>query len=294
MYNLRARYYSPVTGRFNQRDSFGGDNYDSQSLHKYSYANCDPGNGTDPTGYNTQVEQLVAIAIMAIGVSMNLMSMAHHISSGNTKAVPWDLLGIALALAGGLGGGGGMTLAPASGGALMPFAANFSRGARVLCLAGSMLIGGAGLMMQTSRLAPNDSSPPPNSGPYPNQMADKLESELAWIDRKGIVPAQPGTPQFWQILRENPAVKWAVTKSGKFGIVPYRIRISATRMQEIPHTAITRGEDAWAGEARLVGDTLELNKRSGHYTPENYSPGEVAFENTGLKVKYVRESLDPQ
>jgi len=49
-YYLRARWYSPATGRFNRMDPFAGNNQDPQSLHKYLYAHCDPINGTDPSG----------------------------------------------------------------------------------------------------------------------------------------------------------------------------------------------------------------------------------------------------
>ncbi|HWQ92763.1 MAG TPA: RHS repeat-associated core domain-containing protein, partial [Clostridia bacterium] len=50
MYNLRARYYNPANGRFNQRDSFAGNNEDPQSLHKYAYAADNPVNRIDPSG----------------------------------------------------------------------------------------------------------------------------------------------------------------------------------------------------------------------------------------------------
>ncbi len=49
-YYLRARWYSPVTGRFNRMDPFAGNNQDPQSLHKYLYAHCNPINGMDPSG----------------------------------------------------------------------------------------------------------------------------------------------------------------------------------------------------------------------------------------------------
>jgi len=49
-YYLRARYYSPATGRLNRIDPFAGNNRDPQSLHKYLYVHCNPVNGIDPTG----------------------------------------------------------------------------------------------------------------------------------------------------------------------------------------------------------------------------------------------------
>jgi RHS repeat-associated protein len=65
-YYLRARYYDPSNGRFNQLDTFVGHNEDPQSLHKYAYANCDPANVIDPSGEFGLVEVLVVTAIIAI------------------------------------------------------------------------------------------------------------------------------------------------------------------------------------------------------------------------------------
>lgn len=67
MYNLRARYYSPINGRFNQRDIFNGYNEDPQSLHKYDYCQGDAVNGMDPTG-----RDLISLACgSAIAVSLD-------------------------------------------------------------------------------------------------------------------------------------------------------------------------------------------------------------------------------
>ena len=43
-YYLRARYFSPTTGRFTQQDSYMGNNQDPVTLHKYLYANANPTN----------------------------------------------------------------------------------------------------------------------------------------------------------------------------------------------------------------------------------------------------------
>jgi len=66
MYNLRARFYDPSNGRFNARDAFAGNNSDPQTLHKYLYANCDPVNGTDPSGNFTLIETSITVAIIAV------------------------------------------------------------------------------------------------------------------------------------------------------------------------------------------------------------------------------------
>ncbi len=71
MYNLRARYYDPLDGEFNQRDAFAGNNDDPQSLHKYLYANCDPINVIDPSGKQGLLAGLlIDIAIDAISFAV--------------------------------------------------------------------------------------------------------------------------------------------------------------------------------------------------------------------------------
>jgi RHS repeat-associated protein len=67
-YYLRARWYSPATGRFNRTDPFAGNNRDPQSLHKYLYAHCNPINGIDPTG-------MMELNIGAVLRNVNIMSV---------------------------------------------------------------------------------------------------------------------------------------------------------------------------------------------------------------------------
>jgi RHS repeat-associated protein len=52
LYYLRARYMNPLTGRFLSRDPGDGDVTEPATLHKYLYANGDPVNGADPTGWD--------------------------------------------------------------------------------------------------------------------------------------------------------------------------------------------------------------------------------------------------
>ncbi len=67
MYYLRSRYYNPLTGLFNQMDSFAGSPQDPQSLHKYLYCHANPVNAIDPSGmFLTYIGQLITWAIQGI------------------------------------------------------------------------------------------------------------------------------------------------------------------------------------------------------------------------------------
>jgi len=69
MYYLRSRYYDPLNGRFNQMDSFAGNNEDPQSLHKYLYCHANPVNAIDPSGkfeIGLNLMTLITIVIIAI------------------------------------------------------------------------------------------------------------------------------------------------------------------------------------------------------------------------------------
>jgi RHS repeat-associated protein len=48
---LRARYYSPIAGRFITQDLWVGDYFDPTTLNRFSYATSNPIAYTDPTGY---------------------------------------------------------------------------------------------------------------------------------------------------------------------------------------------------------------------------------------------------
>ncbi len=52
-YYLRARYYSTDVGRFIRRDDWEGRRDEPLTLHRYIYANSNPTNGIDPTGWFT-------------------------------------------------------------------------------------------------------------------------------------------------------------------------------------------------------------------------------------------------
>jgi RHS repeat-associated protein/uncharacterized repeat protein (TIGR01451 family) len=69
-YYLRARYMNPETGRFITADSFEGSSFDPTSLHKYLYADNDPVNRKDPTGYTTIMEKMVTFGLFTILVGV--------------------------------------------------------------------------------------------------------------------------------------------------------------------------------------------------------------------------------
>jgi RHS repeat-associated protein len=91
MYNLRARYYSPSNGRFNQRDTFAAPNEDPQSMHKYLYANCDPVNGRDPSGHFTLLELTVVVIIIALLVVLLLPTLQKALDKGRRTHLMNDL-----------------------------------------------------------------------------------------------------------------------------------------------------------------------------------------------------------
>jgi len=85
MYNLRARYYDPANGRFNQRDVFAGNNFDPQSLHKYAYAGGDPVNNSDPRGLFGMTEILIASFIAA-----TVSALVNAVIAKVTGGVWWE------------------------------------------------------------------------------------------------------------------------------------------------------------------------------------------------------------
>ncbi len=74
LYNQRARFYDPGTGRFTTMDTYEGSPQDPQSLHKYLYCSDNPVNYHDPSGHQDLAEVMTAVAItgiiLAIGTSV--------------------------------------------------------------------------------------------------------------------------------------------------------------------------------------------------------------------------------
>jgi RHS repeat-associated protein len=75
-YYLRARYLNPNSGRFVSMDSYEGSNSDPVSLHKYLYANGDPVDRDDPSGYgDLGYGSITAIAIGTVIAAMSTIAM---------------------------------------------------------------------------------------------------------------------------------------------------------------------------------------------------------------------------
>ena len=62
---LRNRYYDSSIGRFNQMDTWMGNNSDPVTLHKYLYANADPVNNIDPSGNISLGSVMSAVNVMS-------------------------------------------------------------------------------------------------------------------------------------------------------------------------------------------------------------------------------------
>ena len=66
MYYLRARYYNPSNGLFNNVDPYAGNMQDPQSLHKYLYCHANPINGIDPSGeFGFFISSVISISILS-------------------------------------------------------------------------------------------------------------------------------------------------------------------------------------------------------------------------------------
>jgi len=57
---LRARYYDPFLGRFVSADAYEGSLNDPMSLHDYQYAHANPVVNVDPSGYMTNISELLS------------------------------------------------------------------------------------------------------------------------------------------------------------------------------------------------------------------------------------------
>jgi RHS repeat-associated protein len=87
-YDLRARSMDPIVGRFISRDPFQGILDNPLTMHPYLYAEGDPINLRDPSGYNTLIEQSQVSTIVSI-----LVRTAQPILKAiNTAETAYDIL----------------------------------------------------------------------------------------------------------------------------------------------------------------------------------------------------------
>jgi len=83
LYDLRARLYSPENGRFLTQDTYMGNSADPASLHKYLYANADPVNLIDPSGYMSMMEQGAAAQGVGILATMSNVSLRVYVAASS-------------------------------------------------------------------------------------------------------------------------------------------------------------------------------------------------------------------
>ncbi|MEW8008613.1 MAG: putative Ig domain-containing protein [Candidatus Thiodiazotropha endolucinida] len=82
-YYLRARYYNP-NGRFTSMDSWQGSPCRPITLNKYLYADADPANKIDPSGYMSLGSQITAIGTLGIlsAMSLHTYQMGQSLTGG--------------------------------------------------------------------------------------------------------------------------------------------------------------------------------------------------------------------
>jgi RHS repeat-associated protein len=76
-YDLRARTYDPVSGRFTAVDPDNGTYNDPLQAMRYGYAGANPINGMDPTGMDSLVDVTVTVAINNTLTSIEVPSLTH-------------------------------------------------------------------------------------------------------------------------------------------------------------------------------------------------------------------------
>ena len=101
-YYNRARYYDPQTGRFTRRDTYEGNINNPVSLHKYLYANANPVNYIDPSGYVSKAE--VFAALQVADILYTTLEFAYNPSGALLDVVllPLDLFGVPKPIAKGI------------------------------------------------------------------------------------------------------------------------------------------------------------------------------------------------
>jgi RHS repeat-associated protein len=108
-YNLRARFYDPVSGRFGKQDDFPGTRTSPISLHRYLYSSNDPVNRSDPSGK----DDILTIAL-AVGAFGSLAGAVHGGIMGSKNGILGAIYGAVIGAA--LGFMAGFAFVYAAGG----------------------------------------------------------------------------------------------------------------------------------------------------------------------------------
>jgi RHS repeat-associated protein len=84
---LRARYYDPVSGRFNRLDPFAGDIKAPLSLHKYLYTHGNPIVGIDPSGLEFTLSGQLSVSGIQnmISTSLGYLNTAFRIYNAASR-----------------------------------------------------------------------------------------------------------------------------------------------------------------------------------------------------------------
>ena len=101
LYYNRARYLNTATDRFWSMDTFEGDDQDPLSLHKYIYAEANPVDGTDPSGFQDSMGELGAEESMSATLdAMPTLNFQTIVASVTPETLyirafaPWKVFGL--------------------------------------------------------------------------------------------------------------------------------------------------------------------------------------------------------
>lgn len=246
-YYLRARYYDTDTGRFIRRDTYEGNLSSPLTLHKYIYANDNPANFTDPSGYFS-IGEAVAISVIA-GILADLILPAPANSSMRLGDSGYDpqLERIILSAVLGIG------------------IAKIASGIPSLLKA---VVNGGG-----------------NQFIYPNLLPETLAEEAALATQLGVKSFGVKSAEFAKIVKEGEIIKWAVTEKGELLMIPKIAQGREISHAIITggKSVVAAGEAQIAGmSGKYI--LLDISNHSGHFQPSaaTVSIGKAAFREAGV------------